>query len=248
MSRKTYLFLDFDGVICDSVDECLVSSWLAYNHHLLPVPSNQMSLEFRRLFAQIRPFIRSGEDYVLIQKLLDSGAEITTQKQFDAYLEDAGTEQMKSYGEIFYKARGQLLDENPDYWLSLNRLYPHVDRTLRRVAGDERVYVMSTKKAPFIVRILQSKGIPMDPERVIWSGSRVKVDVISEILERLHGPSNAVLVDDQIDHLIKPRAAEVDVRLALWGYVKPEWRDGYPDVVKLDQADWDAFIQEWEDS
>ena len=57
--------------------------------------------------------------------------------------------------------------------------------------------------------------------------------------------SRAVLVDDQIDHLIKPRGPAVDVRLALWGYVKPEWRVGFPEVIKLDEKNWDAFIRDW---
>jgi hypothetical protein len=96
------------------------------------------------------------------------------------------------------------------------------------------------------VEILRSKGIEIDPDRVIWSGSRVKVDVIDEMMKDLPDGSRAILVDDQIDHLIKPRSRFIDVRLALWGYVKPEWRAGYPDVTKLDTDGWESFIAEWE--
>ena len=244
MGHKTYLFLDFDGVIGDSIDECLVSSWLA--HHEIsgePAP-DRMPLGARAQFAAIRPFIRSGEDYVLVQKILHSGGKITSQQDFDRHLSTAGAEAMEQYGQAFYLARGKLLETDPEYWLLLNRLYSHVVPVLRAHAADDRVYIMSTKKSSFILRILHSHEIPIDPDRVIWSGSDVKVDIVSDIISR-QGGGDGILIDDQIDHLLKPRRDNVDVRLALWGYVKPEWRDSYPEVLKIDEKGWDRLIQSW---
>ena len=63
--NKILLFLDFDGVICDSEPECFESSSVAYRK--LKSPENvSKSLEHRSLFRQLRPLIRSGEDYLVI--------------------------------------------------------------------------------------------------------------------------------------------------------------------------------------
>ena len=226
MSRRL-LFLDFDGVICDSIDECFVSSWLA--HHELRGLGRPASLPvaLRREFALLRPFIRSGEDYVVIQALLAEGRQVASQDEFDAALAAEGAEGRKRLQQVFYAARGGLLAADRAYWLSLNRVYPHVRTPLAGIAARDDVCVLSTKKSEFIVEILAANGLSVTIERVLFTGSRAKVDIIASML----GPGDrALLVDDQIDHLLACTDPRIDVRLALWGYVKPEWPRQHPEV------------------
>ena len=219
MARKL-LVLDFDGVICDSIDECFVSSWIA-SHRLdgTPLPAS-LGVELRARFAELRPFIRSGEDYVVIQKLLAANRLVATQAEFDAALAAEGPDGMRRLKEVFYQARGDLLASDRPYWLALNRVYPHVRRTLAGLASRPDVVVLSTKKSEFIVEILAANGIAIPVDRVLYTGSRAKADIIAGLL----GPGErALLIDDQVDTLLACRDPRIDVGLALWGYIKPEW-------------------------
>ena len=60
--------IDFDGVICDSIKECFLSSAHALGHDP-EILSDAGNVKFRK-FKSLRPFVRSGEDYILIQQWL----------------------------------------------------------------------------------------------------------------------------------------------------------------------------------
>src|SRR5512138_3366484 len=119
------LILDFDGVICDSLDECFVSSWPAYHTLYRKSPPPKVPITLRDDFARLRPFIRTGEDYLLIQEILTQGKSVQDQAAFDALIAEAGPEKMRIFKELFTKARSELLEKDKRFWLSLNRIYPH---------------------------------------------------------------------------------------------------------------------------
>jgi phosphoglycolate phosphatase-like HAD superfamily hydrolase len=241
VSRRL-LFLDFDGVICDSIDECFVSSWIAhFQADAQPLPAS-LPIEMRTRFARLRPFIRSGKDYVVIQKLISDGREVVDQRAFDAALRAEGPEGMARAKETFYDARSGLLALDRAYWLSLNRVYPHVHAPLAAVAHRDDVLVLSTKKSEFIVEILAANGIRFPIERVIYTGSRTKSEIIVAMLA---GADRAVLVDDQIDHLLGCTDPRIESHLALWGYIRTEWLAQSPQVPRLGASELGALVGPW---
>jgi phosphoglycolate phosphatase-like HAD superfamily hydrolase len=231
------VFLDFDGVICDSAPECLASSWEAYSsvpyRSLAPEERDRLSAGFLRL----RPYVRSGEDFMICQEALDRGLEIGSQEDFDALTSNRGIAEMARLRERFYESREALLRRNRAHWIELNPLYPGVVEHLPRWAGSSRFHVLSTKRSEFIIEILAAAGIAMPAHRVLHAARTEKGVRIAEVLERSNCAS-ALLVDDQIDHLLAIRADSpgVAVYLAAWGYVKPEWLAG-PPVPVLPLAD-----------
>ena len=85
-SHQQILALDFDGVIADSIYECLFSGYNAYAG-LTSRPQvhslNEISAENVREAKRLRNFIRSGEDYVFIFLALSKGVQIQTQDAFE---------------------------------------------------------------------------------------------------------------------------------------------------------------------
>ncbi|MDR1931409.1 MAG: HAD family hydrolase [Spirochaetales bacterium] len=216
-----YFFLDFDGVVCDSIPECFVSSCKAYRELILGETINAVPLRDRNLFYAYRPFIRSGEDYPLIQDMIRRGVSADSQEVFDAEIIRAGGEKMNNYGRLFYQAREEFLAQDRGYWLDLNPLFPGMADILPKVADNENFYILSTKKPPFIREILSHHGINWDIERVLYPGEKTK----KEVIESVAGPGGeAVFVDDQLDHLLIASANKnIICRLANWGYVKKAW-------------------------
>ena len=234
MKAELLLVLDFDGVVCDSLAECLVSSWIAYYHLLKGVHPLSVPIGLKDCFYRMRSFIRSGEDYVLIQHLINSGQILKSQSEFDTCIASHGKMRMKHYKEHFYRARTDLLNTDRHYWLSLNRVYPHMRKELFSLPGDAPVRIISTKKTEFIVEILKADGISMNPEHVCYSGERKKLSIISEILDKLH-ITKAIFIDDQIDHLKGNVDPRIDCHLPSWGFIQEEWLDKAP-VISPEQT------------
>ncbi|MDR3200882.1 MAG: HAD family hydrolase [Spirochaetales bacterium] len=217
-----YFFLDFDGVVCDSIPECFVSSYRAYRELLLGETINAVPLRDKNLFYAYRPFIRSGEDYPLIHDMIRRGIIVDSQEVFDAEITLAGREKMKDYGRLFYQAREEFLANHRRLWLDLNPLFPGMTDILPKVAGNKNFYILSTKKPPFIKEILSHHGIDWDINRVLYPGDKTKRQVIESVMGG--GGDTAIFVDDQLDHLLITEANKNIIgRLANWGYVKKPW-------------------------
>jgi superfamily I DNA and/or RNA helicase len=242
---KFLVFLDFDGVICDSIDECLVSSWYGYYHLYKEQQPVGVPLILKERFLRLRPFIRSGEDYMVIQELLAADIRINNQLDFDRQLETAGKQKLELYKVLFYEARTYYLKEHPDYWFSLNPIYGHLKSKLSSLGASPFFYILSTKKADFILAILKNNGITMNRERIIYSAAQQKLSLIGAILDKRNA-NQALLLDDQIEHLSGNRDPRIQTFLCLWGYIKEEWSMGNKDIKPLTTEGFTRLINDLE--
>jgi len=221
MSFSTVLVLDFDGVICDSIDECFAVSWVAY-HALFRKDTAASSPAARRNFARLRPFIRSGEDFLIIQEVLSTGSAVRDQAEFDELARRAGAGKRAMFRELFYAQRSEMLAKDRDSWLALNRVYPHMKKAFGVLGPGAPLYVLSTKEPQFIAEILSANQIEIPRQRILESVSEPKL-VTTERLRAEGGFQDAILVEDQVDHLRENRNPHIRGFLAAWGYVQEEW-------------------------
>jgi phosphoglycolate phosphatase-like HAD superfamily hydrolase len=218
---RQYFFLDFDGVICDSVPECFVSSYRAYRELFLGETIREIPLRDKKLFYAYRPFIRSGEDYLIIHDAIRRGMDVKNQEVFDRERAAAGQDAMREYGRLFYEARGAFLEDDRELWLELNPLFPGMAEVLSKTAANPDFYILSTKKPVFIREILLHHGLDWDIDRILYPGERSKREVMEDIMQKGEG---AVFVDDQLDNLVTASAnKDIAGHLASWGYVKQPW-------------------------
>ncbi len=231
------VFLDFDGVICDSALECLASSWLAYHRLRRERAPGAVPVDLLERFLRLRPFARAAPDYVLIQELLGAGRGPSSQAEFER---ERSTRQgrVERYSRLMQEVRGGLLRTDPGYWLALHRLYPHVLRELPRWVASRSFYLLSTKRPELILRTLRHFGLRMDGRRTLPCRRSGKLEIIAATMRR-KGVSRALFVDDQIDNLraepAGPSLGELQVAKALasWGYLRREWLAELPPGVEL---------------
>lgn len=212
-------YLDFDGVLCDSMAEIWASSHRALG--LGAEPWETVSEDLRRRFSRLRPFIRVGAEYLAIVELLHQGqdARIQSFADWERHLKELGP-RLDEHRERLYAVRREWLSRDPEGWTGLNPPYPGAAPLLKRVAACPRVSILSTKRAPFVAAILGSWGVSWNFERIEEATGHKAL-----ILEARGEPYT--LVDDQVEHLL-PRPRWGRCVLALWGHVTAEARERAP--------------------
>ena len=231
---RCLLFLDFDGVVCDSERECFVSSWLTYRElYGTQQEPERITLHARRRFRELRPLIRSGEDYVVIQHILSREAAQpgyrgpASQDAFDACRHALGAKCIATCKRAMAATRDRFLKRDKEGWLALNRIYPHM-RALLTGSDLGNVRILSTKAAPLVCEILRAHAIPLPAAAVFHAASNPdgadtrKLDLIAAQLDAVPG-AHALFVEDQLDHLLDNDDARIATFLADWGYVLPHW-------------------------
>jgi len=218
-----YIGLDFDGVIVDSVNECLLvgqNSFLEY----IDAPNNIDSLNeipYNELIKlkYSRKFIRSGEDYVFICMALNKNHDIKDQNSFDRFKQKHGNLQPKFY-ELFYKERLSMFKKKRQLWIKLNPFYPGVINFCKSSLSMSNFFIISTKEKRYIIELLKDKQIEINHNYVFQATNlKNKQSIINDLL-KLHQikPNEFIFVDDHIDTLKSVKYTGVQCFLANWGY------------------------------
>jgi phosphoglycolate phosphatase-like HAD superfamily hydrolase len=225
------LALDFDGVVCDGMDEFFESSRRA----LPDVIGRGVPGGLRDRFAALRPVVESGWEMValvgaLSERPASGDAELRDGARWaaarDAYLGSHGLDR-PGLTTALDAVRERWLERDRRGWLEQHRFYPGVAPWLARLAGEgQLVYVLSTKGKPFLDALLAWQGVPLPPDRVIGKAEpkREKWEVLRG-LAALHvvAAGDLWFVEDRLATLLDFRrhAHDFAARLFLadWGYV-----------------------------
>ena len=222
-AKTDLLALDFDGVIADSIRECLVMGYNAYVEYCGKgdkVEQLEEIEENRRSESQrLRRFIRSGEDYVYINHALAQNVAIANQEEFDAF-KKKHLALLDEFLQIFYSERIRFSQQKSDEWIRLNPLYPGMKDFLSSFPIKKNLYVVTTKKISFVTQILAGHNIALPKENLFQATEKQdKRAIIAAIMEqRDKQPGQIYFIDDQIDTLIKVADLGIHCILARWGY------------------------------
>jgi phosphoglycolate phosphatase-like HAD superfamily hydrolase len=239
--RPRLLALDFDGVVCDGMDEFFESSRRA----LAEAGGREVPAGLRDRFAALRPVVESGWEMAVLVGVLDEGepADDAALRDGagwaaarDAYVRSRGLDQRRLTVALDAVREKWLADDRRG-WLERHRFYRGVAAWLARLVAERQlVYVLSTKGKPFLDALLAWQGVDLPSDQVIGKAEprREKWDVLRE-LAAAHGVAGRDLwfVEDRLATLLDFRrhASELPARLFLadWGYVFPD-RD--PEVAR----------------
>jgi len=212
--------LDFDGVICDSTDECMMVSWNAYaevkGERKKRYKISEFTDEERRLFRKYRPFVKTAEQYLIIEENFNAGRFTIDPSLFlSSEVRGKGFE---DFSEVFYRERADLVEKDPISWLMLNKIDKRIANTISLLDMDERVYIATLKDGGSVRRILEGNGIFIGSSR-IYDNSVIsnKLDALRDITSRTGLGREAVfLIDDNMEHLVSSYRAGYQTFLALW--------------------------------
>ena len=246
-SKGLFLF-DFDGVICDSCDECTVSA-LRTCHKLKVLPAADESLEYPPAWLfdkmrEIRPAIEVGWQIpVLLSVFLEQkhqeekeGTKAMTVDEIISNYERLVDEWLVKWNkteqdmiDTFGDIRDAWIAEDMHSWLEINKFYPGVPQALSNCKG--KVVIITTKQQRFATALCRHAGVEeqdLSDNDIYGLGMyKKKSDVIvDQMLAGGYDPTETRFFEDRWPTLAKSLKDErldgVKLYLASWGYVTKE--------------------------
>ena len=225
--------LDFDGVICDSRPECMITSYLAFQTEVDPGCDIEYSASiipkaWQEKFLSYRYLVRVAKEYKLLWRLITEGRSIKDLVRITDQI-DYDPEDLASFHSLFYSVRDRWIKEDRDSWLGYNRLYKGMDKAINKWNAGSPLYLVSAKDTNSIQTFLMHSGCHLEPHQVLGTEKGDKPFHFKAI-RALHGNQDMVFIDDNTDNLKMALPFDLTPYLASWGYNHPA---GYPEAQRL---------------
>jgi phosphoglycolate phosphatase-like HAD superfamily hydrolase len=233
--QPAILALDFDGVLCDGMQEYFATAWTAYCRIWQPasdIPPEGLA----DVFARLRPVIETGwEMPLVIWATLQGTPEQAILADWPAIAQQLLTEQnldAATMAATLDGSRDEWIAKDLLGWLAKHRFYPGVLARLQQALSEKiRVVIISTKEGRFIKTLLQQGGL--EPGAIEILGKEVKRPKHQTLRELLHanGAQTPIwFVEDRFKTLqgVEQHTdlANIQLFLADWGYnTAPERAD-----------------------
>ena len=164
---KKILALDFDGVICDSIKECMLVSYYAYNNELSH-PKLDISIinpTLQKKFKKYRYLVGPAKNYYFLWKILLDKSSSNIERGYHRIKKNkAGME--KKFIERFYDLREEVRTKEFDKWVSFNPFYPKMNEFLNSTININNLYIVTTKDAQSVFDLLHINNIKINKKKI----------------------------------------------------------------------------------
>lgn len=229
MSSKSLnvLALDFDGVVCNGLQEYFASTKKAYQQ----IWKEDVEDSFAPSFYRLRPVIETGWEMPILLRALVLGVnEAEIVDRFSELAIEIVERENLSKQELVNSldgVRDSWIKANLSEWLGLHSFYPGVIEQLRRTIDSQtRLYIVTTKEGRFVKQLLQQQQLYLPASQIIGKESKRPKYETLRILRDKHQQSGVKIgmtfVEDRLKALQQvaqqPDLDFVNLYLADWGY------------------------------
>ena len=211
------LFLDVDGVIINSIDECyLISSEVYFKDF----KSKSSATKTKELFYQHRGLVRPVYQYMILFQAIESvqqgnGSDI--EQKFFELDRSSHVDENKKFENLFFGLRKRYQTDLTS-WIKMNPLTPFGQTLKDKKLPD--TYFITTKDAVSVNHISKHYNIEtgdiFDKEAYSLFGSKGKI--ITNFLSKQNIYNSAIFVDDAVEHLDTVDDSRIKCYFANWGY------------------------------
>ncbi len=231
-TNEPLLALDFDGVICDSIDECLLTSYNAF-YELEIDNVSKIPDDIRTYFYKYRNYVRPAREYYLIHKAYNKNLQLMSFVTFNK-LEKQYRNESKLFEKHFYKMRNYL-KKDEENWLSLHRIYDHIREFF--LFYNKKFFIVTNKDKDSIETLSEYFGF----RKFIWDIYSKELSIKKEDLfnmiflnYRKHLENNKlVYVDDNEWHLADIQHLTIEIYFAKWGYSGKQIKHSFNEIKGL---------------
>lgn len=214
---ETILCCDFDGVLCDSIAECLVTGFNAFYHQKIFSPQDAGST-LQHFFYAHRHLVRPAQEFYLLFYAYEHGIQHLDENKI-FILKHKLADAIKNFAKNFYQERDCLM-QNLEHWLKLHKLYPESQTFLKQ--GRRSFYIVTNKNLQAVTALARYFGFE---ERIISIYSKeIALDkrILFETMftKEKFDPSSRhiIFIDDSEAHLEDIDGLGLDLGFAAWGY------------------------------
>ena len=227
------IFLDFDGVLFDTVLESYLLARYAYFDI---EPFEKINEKEYELFHSVRYLITHSWHYYYIMKLIGDGVNIEDFPQEYRNTVSRRNEKIDSeFDKKFQVKRKDLIENHFDFWNKLDKPYPFFDK-IKPLAEKLNIIIVSTKNEEAILRHCKDYGLNIEEKNVIGKTKLKQYGSKKEFLEyyiRENKIDKSIFIDDAISTIKNcSNIQNLNVSCANWGYVADK-SDGLNEVEIL---------------
>ena len=228
---RKLIALDFDGVICDSMDECMLVSYNAYFNRSQDkgIDYSEITSELQIRFKKYRYLVGPAQDFYFLWKSLLSTNASSSNKIVKTYHKLKNDEMGKElpFAESFYILRSKLKENHFSQWILLNPIYKQIKSFLIDIVDINNLFIVTAKDTDSVLNILHANNIEINRKHIYGREMSLnKVKLFNKIIKETEiEPQNIFYIEDKISHLIKVRTMGINGYLATWGYNSPSAKD-----------------------
>ncbi len=222
--EKKILFLDFDGVLFDTLREV----YLVSRYQYLGIPFfDEVDEENYKLYYKYKFLIYNIWMFYYFNPLIfNKVKEENIVSLFENALLKRNKQKEEEFCEDFLKIREDLIKNHNEFWQNLEKPYEFFFG-IKRLYEDKKIdfVVASKKNKSSIIKRLSFYGLNIDESKIFareaLSNYPTKADFMDEYM-RLNGYSSALFVDDNIHNILPcEKYKNIKTILALWGNTAP---------------------------
>lgn len=222
MRSTNILALDFDGLLVDGLNECVLVSWNGHFGESLEAFSDEglasIPAAFIDKFKNHRSFARHlGHFFMPFQPELGL---FKTQADFDAAYAALNPRLVKRFVNHVNDYREDARETFPARWLAYHQFYPGLVQMLRNAPWP--TCIVTAKDAGSVQALLKHADVEI-PDAQVYGECTDKVAALDIIGEYFRVPRHDIsFFDDNVLHARNAHLAGFRAHWATWGYHAPE--------------------------
>lgn len=231
------IFLDFDGVLFNTVKEAYAVSMIATGKQKNISEINFESEHYKQ-FLKYRYLVAPAWNYKYILDILEDNNEDFERQYIDA-VKKANINEYNEFEDKFFNTRDLLKNSDFSNWLALNEPYDFLNKIKRLIlAKQDKFILVTTKDKATVQKLLLMEGIKFNDKSIYdkkdFEKYTNKADIIKMIIDDKK-IRNAIFIDDNKKHLDDCRYINnLMLFEADWGYVSPNTSSSFSqeDILK----------------
>ncbi len=212
---KSIVFLDFDGVLFDTVEEAYTVAVNTKMYEDKTFPEHAIDM-----FREYRPLIGPAWQYYYILESIVYHKELIPTKDF------LYTEETRAFENDFFQSRKALKHRDFRAWIELNKKYDFLDKlkNLDKTKKDAvAFFIITTKDKQTVLDLLSINHIDfISQDHIFGAKSFQQYGSKRNIIEKVLGKQEyqAIFVDDSHKHLsLCENIRNLQLLQASWGYI-----------------------------
>lgn len=226
------VFLDFDGVLFDTLREAYAVSMIA-NNRLATITEIDFGSEHFLNFDQLRYLVGPAWNYYYVMKAIDNkpfNKNNNLVAKYKSLMNQSKLEEYRNFEQKFFEVRQKLREKEHEGWLSIIFPYKIVECLLPIInEHKENFFLVTTRDRESVGDLLNLHSVDILDSNIYtkteYESHKSKRNLIQSLITR-YSIKEGLFIDDLEEHLLACATIEaLSTIQAKWGYVDPSKKE-----------------------